>query len=139
MDGGAVWSKGLSFTGTGGTSGFTVPMGASPKVGGDNDGFRPAELVLVALAGCTGMDVVSILTKKRQKVTAFEVKTHGETAKEEPKRFTSFRIEYIVTGKGIDRAAVEHAVQLSQTKYCTVSNSLRPAAPIEHTITIHEG
>lgn len=139
MDATAVWKKGLSFTGTGGTTGFTLPMGASPKVGGDDDGFRPAELVLVALAGCTAMDVISILSKKRQQVTAFEVKTHGETATDEPKRFTSFLIEYIVTGKGIDRAAVEHAVELSKTKYCTVSNTLAAAGPVEHKITIKEG
>jgi putative redox protein len=139
MDATAVWKKGLSFTGTGGTTGFTLPMGASPKVGGDDDGFRPAELVLVALAGCTAMDVISILSKKRQQVTAFEVKAHGETAKDEPKRFTSFLIEYIVTGKGIDREAVAHAVELSKTKYCTVSNTLRHAGPVDHKITILEG
>jgi len=139
MDAAAVWKKGLSFTGTGGTTGFSLPMGADPKVGGDNDGFRPAELVLVGLAGCTAMDVISILAKKRQQVTAFEVRAHGETAKDEPKRFTSFLVEYILTGKGIDRAAVERAVALSREKYCTVSNTLRPAGAIEHRITIREG
>jgi putative redox protein len=139
MDATAVWKKGLSFIGTGGTTGFTLPMGASPKVGGDDDGFRPAELVLVGLAGCTAMDVISILAKKRQTVTAFEVRAHGETAKDEPKRFTSFLVEYILTGKGLDPKAVEHAVKLSQTKYCTVANTLRPAGPIEHKITIEEG
>ena len=139
MDATAVWKKGLSLTGTGGTTGFTLPMGASPKVGGDNDGFRPSELVLVALAGCTAMDVISILVKKRQQVTAFEVRTHGETATDEPKRFTGFHIEYLVTGKGIEREAVERAVHLSQTKYCTVSNTLQAAGPIETTITIREG
>jgi putative redox protein len=139
MDATAVWKKGLSFTGTGGTTGSTLPMGASPKIGGDDDGFRPAELVLVGLAGCTAMDVISILAKKRQQVTAFEVRAHGETAKDEPKRFTSFLVEYIVTGKDIDPEAVERAVELSHTKYCTVSNTLRPAGPIEHKITIREG
>jgi putative redox protein len=139
MDATAVWKKGLSFTGTGGTTGFTLPMGASPKVGGDDDGFRPAELVLVGLAGCTAMDVISILAKKRQEVTAFEVRAHGETAKDEPKRFTSFVVEYIITGKGIDPKAVEQAVHLSQTKYCTVSNTLRSAGPVDHKITIKEG
>jgi putative redox protein len=139
MDATAIWKKGLSFTGTGGTTGFTLPMGASPKVGGDDDGFRPAELVLVGLAGCTAMDVISILAKKRQEVTAFEVRAHGETAKDEPKRFTSFLVEYIVIGKGLDPKAVEHAVELSHKKYCTVSNTLRPAGPVEHKITIEEG
>jgi len=135
----AVWKKGLTFTGTAAGSGFTLPMGADPKVGGDNDGFRPSELVLVGLAGCTGMDVISILAKRRQEVTAFEVKVHGEPAPNEPKRFTRFDVEYVVTGKGIDPAAVERAVELSETKYCTVMNTLRPAAPITRKITIKEG
>jgi putative redox protein len=139
MDATAVWKKGMSFTGTGGTTGFNLPMGASPKAGGDDDGFRPAELVLVGLAGCTAMDVISILAKKRQQVTAFEVRAHGETATDDPKRFTSFLVEYIVTGKGLDPEAVERAVDLSKTKYCTVSNTLRSAGPVEHKITIHEG
>jgi putative redox protein len=138
MDATAVWKKGLSFTGSAVTSGFSVPMGADPKVGGANDGFRPSELVLVGLAGCTGMDVISILSKKRQEVAAFEVKVHGDTAPE-PKRFTRFVVEYVVTGKGIDRPSVERAVELSETKYCTVMNTLRHAGPIERTITILEG
>src|SRR5271157_3615156 len=139
MDASVVWKKGLSFTGRAATSGFSLTMGADPKVGGENDGFRPSELILVGLAGCTGMDVISILAKKRQQVTAFEVKAHGETATGEPKRFVRFLVEYIVTGKGIDPATVERAVELSETKYCTVMNTLRPSAPIERTITVLEG
>ncbi|HET6451183.1 MAG TPA: OsmC family protein [Spirochaetia bacterium] len=135
----AVWKKGLSFTGSGAASGFSLPMGADSKAGGDNDGFRPSELVLVGLAGCTGMDVISILAKKRQQVTAFEVKVHGDTAPNEPKRFTRFVVEYIVTGREVDPAMVERAVELSETKYCTVMNTLRPGAPIERKITVLEG
>ncbi len=139
MDASAVWKKGRSFTGTGFTSKFTLPMGADPKVGGANDGFRPLELILVGLAGCTAMDVISILEKKRQEVTAFEVKTHGDQAEEHPRGLTRFVIEYIVTGRGIDRGAVEHAVDLSQTKYCSVSATLSKAGPIETKITVLEG
>jgi putative redox protein len=139
MDASVVWKKGLSFTGSAATSGFSLPLGADPKVGGANDGFRPSELILVGLAGCTGMDVISILEKKRQQVTAFQVKAHGERASSDPMRFTSFLVEYVVTGKGIDPAAVERAVELSETKYCTVMATLRPAGPIERKITILEG
>jgi len=139
MDASVVWKKGLSFTGSAAASGFSLPLGADPKVGGANDGFRPSELILVGLAGCTGMDVISILEKKRQQVTAFEVKAHGERASSDPMRFTSFLVEYVVTGKGIDPAAVERAVELSETKYCTVMATLRPAGPIERKITIREG
>ncbi len=139
MDASAVWKNGLSFTGTGFTSNFTLPLGASSKAGGNDDGFRPLELLLVGLAGCTAMDVISILQKKRQVVTAFEVKTHGDQAEEHPKRLTRFQIEYIVTGKSIDREAVERAVELSETKYCSVMGTLRCAGPVETKITINEG
>jgi putative redox protein len=89
------WKGRLSFTGTADT-GFTLPLGANPKVGGDNDGFRPMELMALSLAGCTAMDVISILTKKRQEVTGFEVQVHADRAEEHPKhvgRGDAHRIE----------------------------------------------
>jgi putative redox protein len=138
MDATAVWKKGLSFTGTGLTTSFTLPIGADPKVGGENDGFRPPELLLIGLAGCTGMDVISVLTKKRQQVTAFEVKVHAERAEKDPQAFTSFAVEYVVTGKNIDPAAVKRAVELSETTYCGVMATLRHAGPVELTTTIRE-
>jgi putative redox protein len=136
MDATVVWKKNLSFDGTGHTTGFSLPLGADPSGGGDNDGFRPTELLLVGLAGCTAMDVISILSKKRQNVTSFEVKAHGERAAQDPKRFTSFLVEYVVRGEGIDPAAVERAVELSETKYCSVMATLRLAGPVERKITI---
>lgn len=139
MEASVVWKKGLSFTGTADTSGFSLPLGADPKVGGENDGFRPSELILVGLAGCTAMDVISILAKKRQQVTAFEVKAQGERAATDPKGFISFTVEYILTGKGLDASAAERAVELSETKYCTVMATLRPAGPITRKITIRDG
>jgi putative redox protein len=139
MDATVVWKKGLSFTAKGQTSGFTLPLGADPHGGGANDGFRPTELILVGLAGCTAMDVISILEKKRQAVSSFEVKAHGERAAEDPKEFTSFFVEYIVRGKGIDPAAVDRAVELSEKKYCSVMATLRHAGPVERKITIQEG
>jgi len=139
MDASVIWKSGMSFTGTAFTSNFSVPLGASPKVGGANDGFRPLELVLVGLAGCTAMDVVSILEKKRQQVSAFEVKVHGDQAEEHPRRLTRFLVEYVVTGKEIDREAVARAVELSQTKYCSVTATLRNAGPIETKITVLDG
>jgi putative redox protein len=136
MDATVVWEKGLSFTGTGHSTGFSLPLGADPSVGGDNDGFRPTELLLVGLAGCTAMDVISILAKKKQAVASFEVKAHGERAPQDPKRFTSFIVEYLLKGDGIDPDAVERAVQLSEDKYCSVMATLRFAGPIERKITI---
>ncbi len=139
MSGIVTWKKGMSFTASGHTSNFSLPLGADPKAGGENDGFRPTELILLGLAGCTAMDVISILQKKKQAVSAFEVKADGERADTDPRRFTRFMLEYVVTGNGIDPAAVERAVELSETKYCSVMATLRCAGPIERKITILEG
>lgn len=127
----------MSFDGTA-TSGFTIPMGTSVEFGGADDGLRPIELVLVGLAGCTAMDVISILQKKRQEVTAFEVRAHADRATEHPKVFTHVVLEFVVTGKNIDVAAVERAVELSSTKYCSAQAMLIKAVEIEHKITIVE-
>ena len=81
MDAKVVWKQKMSFDGSS-ESGFTVPLGTSPGVGGDDDGFRPLELIAIGLAGCTAMDVVSILTKKRQEITSFEVRVHTDRAEE---------------------------------------------------------
>lgn len=137
MDAKAIWKQGMSFDGTA-TSGFTIPMGTSAEFGGADDGLRPIELVLVGLAGCTAMDVISILQKKRQEVTGFEVQAHADRATEHPKVFTHVVLEFVVTGKNIDREAVERAVELSSTKYCSAQAMLIKAVEIEHKITIVE-
>ena len=92
------WKGRMSFTGSA-DSGFEVPLGSYPEVGGDNDGFRPMELMAVSLAGCTAMDVISILKKKRQEVSDFQVKVETERADQHPKVFTSAAIEYHVAGR----------------------------------------
>lgn len=137
MEGKVVWKGGLSFTGTADT-GFDVPLGADPSAGGSNDGFRPMEMIAVGLAACTAMDVISILQKKKQDVVSFEVLVHAERAAQHPKVFTHALIEYIVTGRHVDPAAVERSVELSETKYCPAEAMLRQAFPIEHKITIKE-
>ncbi|HPH95277.1 MAG TPA: OsmC family protein [Anaerolineaceae bacterium] len=137
MNAKVTWKNGLAFTGTV-NSGLTLPMdGALPAEGEEAAGFKPMELLAVGLAGCTGMDVISILEKKRQAVSAFEVQVHAERASEHPRVFTRIVIEYIVSGENIDPAAVERAVELSETKYCPSIAMLRQAVPIEHKITIH--
>jgi putative redox protein len=129
MHASVTWSKGMSFTGTA-DSGFVVPLGTDPSVGGDNDGFRPMELMAVSLAGCTAMDVMSILQKKRQDVTGFEVEVNAGRAQEHPKVITAFEIHYIVRGRKIDASAVERALDLSKTKYCPAQAMLGQVAPI---------
>jgi putative redox protein len=138
MDATVVWHKGLSFTGSAAGSGFSLPLGAEAKVGGADDGFRPLELFAVGLAGCTGMDVISILEKKRQPVKSFEVRVRADQAAEHPRVFTKVLIEYVVTGAGVDREAVARAVSLSETRYCPAQAMLRAATPIESRITIVE-
>lgn len=129
---------GMSFTGTA-DSGFTVNLSASSSVGGADDGLRPTELLLVSLAGCTAMDVLSILRKKRQEVSHFEVKVQAERATEHPKVFTDILLTYVVYGEDIDEEAVERSIELSVTKYCSVHAMLGQAVPIRHTYEIGEG
>jgi len=135
MDAKVVWKERMSFVGTS-DSGFKVPLGASPRVGGDDDGFRPLELLAIGLAGCTAMDVISILRKKQQKVNSFEVKVYAELSDEHPKVFTHLAIEYVISGKDISRAAVERAVELSANKYCPAQAMLKHVAPMEMKVTI---
>jgi len=127
----------MSFEGTA-DSGFKVTLGTIPEVGGDNDGFRPMELLAIGLAGCTAMNVISILNKKKQDVHDFEVRVHADRAEEHPKVFTHLTIEYVVSGKNVDRAAVERAVELSETKYCSAQAMFNKIVPIDRVITLHE-
>lgn len=127
----------MSFTGTA-DSGFSVKLGTDPKVGGDDDGFRPMELMLLSLAGCTAMDVISILRKKRQTVTDFRVEVNAEQAQAHPKVFTDIHVHYVVHGQGVDPAAVERSIELSETKYCPAQAMLVRAVPIKHTYEIVE-
>lgn len=137
MEASVTWDHGLSLTGTAG-SGFTLPLGGSKDGGGDDDGFRPLELLLVGLAGCTAMDVISILQKKRQDVTGFQVKAHASRAAEHPRVFTEILLEYVVRGRRIDPEAVDRAIELSATKYCSASAMLARAANIRHEVRIVE-
>ncbi len=123
-EGRAIWQgEGLKFTGT-------VPSGASLTFNSEGDAFRPMEMLVLGLAGCTAMDVVDILRKKRVDVTAFEVVARGETAEAHPHMYTALEVTYIVTGNAIEPAAVERAIQLSETKYCGAMATLRQAAPV---------
>ena len=137
MDAKVIWKSNMSFDGSS-DSGFTVPLGTGPEVGGNNDGFRPMELIAIGIAGCTAMDVMSILQKKRQEVTSFEVLVHAERASEHPKVFTHLTIEYIIGGKNLSKEAVKRAVELSETKYCPAQTMFRKVAPMELKITYLE-
>ena len=103
---------------------------------GQETGFKPSELLLVALAGCTAMDVVSILQKKRQVITGVEVVVRGEQLDDYPKRFHRAELEYLVHGKDVDPRAVERAIELSATKYCSVQVTLAPCVELHHSYRI---
>lgn len=131
------WDHGLTLSGTA-ESGFTVPLGGDAAVGGEEDGFRPMELLLLGLAGCTAMDVISILQKKRQNVTGFQVQVTADRAETHPKVFTAVRVHYIVAGVGVQEDAVARAIELSETKYCPAQAMLVQAVPITHTFDVVE-
>jgi putative redox protein len=133
----ATWKHGLSFDGSA-ESGFIVPLGAEAAVGGDNDGFRPMELMAISLAGCTAMDVVSILQKKRQPLTGFEVRVEMSRAEEHPRVFTHAVITYEASGHGLDEAALRRAIELSATRYCPAQAMLGKAFPIEMRYVLYE-
>ncbi|OJX47334.1 MAG: osmotically inducible protein OsmC [Chloroflexi bacterium 44-23] len=135
MDAKVTWSHGLSFLGTA-DSGFEVPLGVIKDQGGDDDGFRPMELLLIGLAGCTAMDAISIMQKKKQEVSSFEVRVHADRAEQHPKVFTHIVIEYLFTGHNLDRTAAERSVQLSAERYCPAQAMLKQAVPIEMVITL---
>ncbi len=137
MDASVNWKQRLSMTGSAG-SGFEVALGANPSVGGDADGFRPLELMLVSLVGCAAMDVISILQKKRQDVSGYTVAAHAEQTDEHPHVFTSIEVEHVVTGRNISPQAVERAIELSVTKYCPAQAMLGQVVPIKHKYQIQE-
>jgi len=137
MDAKVTWSQGMSFTGSADT-GFSVPLGADASAGGANDGFRPIELMAVSLAGCTAMDVISILRKKQQDVTNFEVQVHAIQAETHPHVFEQAEIVYVIIGHNVDEAAVLRAIELSALKYCPAQAMLSKAFPMELSYQIYE-
>ncbi len=135
MDATITLQDGMYFTATP-DSGVVVPLESGPPEGQARRGASPMELLMISLAGCTAMDVVSILRKKRQNMTGFEIRIHAERATDHPKVFTSFALEYVVRGIDIDPEAVDRAIQLSTETYCSVHAMLEKAAHITTRYTI---
>jgi len=116
-------------------SGHALPL--------DTDSSRsiapsPVELLLVALGSCTATDVAGILSKKRQQVSSYVIEVSGKRRDEYPRSYTSMRIHHILTGRSISAKAVAHAIELSETKYCSVAATLRPTVEIQSTFEIIE-
>jgi putative redox protein len=124
-----TYVQGLQFIGEA-SSGHAIVMDGDPEVGGHDTGLRPMELLLVGLGGCSGMDVISILRKKKQDVTGLKISLKGQKAENFPKKFTDILIEFIVSGRNISEEAVKRAVELSMNKYCSVKATLEGTAKI---------
>ncbi|RKQ34027.1 OsmC family protein [Oceanobacillus halophilus] len=116
------WNEKMAFSGMT-PSGHELKMDAAEEIGGENSGARPTELLLNAVAGCTGIDIISILKKMRMEPTAFQMDVQGQRADDHPKRFTTIHIHYSLDGE-LSEDKVVRAINLSKDKYCSVSHSL---------------
>jgi putative redox protein len=130
-----TYVKGMQFIGDS-SSGHAVVMDSDSSAGGHNTGPRPMELLLISAGGCSGMDVISILKKKKQHVTGFEINVKGKKSEDFPKKFTEIHIEFIVRGKNISAEAVKRSVELSMDKYCSVKATLEGTAKINYSYKI---
>ena len=131
------WVDGMLMVGKS-HSGHSITMDGPPEIGGDNLGVRPMEMLLLGVAGCTMIDVVTTLKKMRQELTHFETKLSAERADEHPKVFTDIHIQFIVKGQDLDPKKVEKAITLSAEKYCSASIMLGKTASITHDFEIVE-
>ena len=133
MDATVIWEGKLAFAGAA-KGGHRVQIDSMPG----EHAVTPMEMMAIGTAGCTAVDVISILEKKRQAVTGFEVRFHGDRASDHPKVFTRAVVTYRVTGRGVDEGALLRAIELSLTKYCSVHAMLEKAFPIESRYEIYE-
>ncbi|RYG43071.1 OsmC family peroxiredoxin [bacterium] len=132
------WKGGMAFEGKG-PSGVAFTMDGIPEVGGKDLGPTPVEALAAALAACSGIDVLSILEKKRQIVTGYRMEVEYDRDPIEsgwPRPLKSIRLRHFLSGDNLDPASVERAIELSDEKYCTVAATLRNGAPIETKWTI---
>ncbi len=127
-----VWMGESAFMGHN-AGGGEVQMGAL----NGKPGVSPMELILIGVAGCTGIDVVNILEKKRQNLARLEINVRGLRAETHPKIYTAIEITYHLWGEGLEPKAIEQAIQLSEEKYCSVSAMLRQAAKITTQYVLH--
>jgi putative redox protein len=132
-----TYVNGLQFVGQP-SSGHAIVMDGDTSAGGQDTAVRPMELLLLGIGGCSGMDVISILKKKKQEVTGFQINVQGEKAEEYPKKFTDINLEFVIKGKNISEEAVRKAIDLSMNKYCSVKATLEGSAKINFSFVIEE-
>lgn len=131
------WRGNLAFDGVA-NSGFVQRLDSDVSVGGENSGARPMEFIALGLAGCMGMDVISILNKKKQQVTDFQVDVHLEQRQEFPRVFTEAVLVCSVHGRDVDEAAVQRSIELAVEKYCPAHIMLRTVFPIRTLYKIYD-
>ena len=137
MKANVTWQNNMVFVGKS-ASGFPVHMDSDSSYGGTNSGVRPMEMIALGLAGCTAMDVLSILQKKRQQVTQFEVRVDAPRSPDYPMVFTKAVITYVVTGRDVNEEAVLRSIELAATKYCPAQIMLEQAFPMDLHYEIYE-
>ncbi len=130
------WTQDMSFEAD--VNGHKIIIDADEKVGGKDRGPRPKPMMLLALGGCTGMDVISILKKMRVELNGFSVNVEATITDEHPKYYDHFTIIYTFKGKNLPMAKLEKAVNLSQDRYCGVSEMLRKSSTLDHKIIVEE-
>lgn len=131
------WSGGLAFVGAA-KSGIPVQMDADASLGGSNRGVQPMEMIAMGLAACMAMDVLSIMQKKRQQITIFDVTIDAPRSSEYPKVFKSAEIAFVIAGRNVDESALRRSIELSATKYCAAHAMLEKVFPISLCYEIYE-
>ncbi len=119
-------------------SGHVITMDGAPKHGGNNEGARPMELLLIGMGGCTGFDVVGILKKARAELDTLKIELEAERADDVPAVFTKIHVHFVLTGSGLKETLVKRAIDLSAKKYCSASIMLGQTADITHSFKIIE-
>jgi len=131
------WIDGMRFVAND-DKGHSILMDVSKEHGGEGSGFGPMQLLLVALGGCTGMDVVEIVRKQRQRLEGLEIVVSGERVSEHPRFYGKVHVDYRFRGRQLKEKAVKRAIELSQDKYCSVTATLRPKAEVSFSYVIQQ-
>ena len=135
MEANMMWQGGMAFEAV--QDGHRIILDAGEEVGGKDLGSRPKTLMLTALGGCTGMDVISILRKMKVQPDAFAVRVRGDLTEEHPRVFSAIHLEYLFSGHDLPLDKLEKAVALSQDRYCGVTAMLAKVCPLTHAIRIN--
>jgi putative redox protein len=129
------WTGGLKFEGIS-AFGHKIVTDGARQAGGEEAGYKPTELMFFGIAGCAGIDIVRILEKQRQKLTSLEIEMTGHQNENYPKPFHTIEVKFIARGENLDPKKLERAIELSEEKYCVVSQTLKHETKIETSFEI---